>query len=215
MNKDVQKEISFIKTILKMTKVSYNYLSIFFIGIAILSFLRQVIYRLIYMVNKNSLLFNGSIHVAYVSILLLFYIYYYRKMTKSQNSDNMILLHIWGIVLIVHEFVSLFMINIVLVNITEVTSNYNIYVHCSFIIESTLTMIPIIIGVIITGIIIDDNLLKIYGFLLIIFYIISMYLFSLNNMQNVVFGIYNVVYIVSLVFIGIIFRYKYYKMKGN
>lgn len=215
MNEKVKKELSLIKTILEITQISFHDIAIFFIGTGLIFTIDLIALYFIRMTFKKLLVPYTILEALHFFVLVFFYIYCYNKLHKLQNRNNIFLLHTWGLTLIVCEFLSSFVSNILLTKLFILTEDYNIYATVSLIFSLCISIIPLAITVIITGIFINSMSIKIYGFLLMIFYILSFYLYYSRNINYDIYSLYDIVYIFTFLFLGLTFKLKNYRSNGD
>lgn len=174
MNKKTEQDIALIKTVLKNTRISCENLSNFFLSIFSIYLIKILLTKFAAYFVKEPIIYL-ILDVFYVGAFSLVIFVFYKRISRLQNIDNSFILKIWAMVLFISIIASYIIPNLILYKIGNFYGKYEIYNTVMIICRITLAIIPIIIGVIMTGIFIDNLYIRLCGIVLSTCYIILLY----------------------------------------
>lgn len=211
------KDLAIIKSTLGITQISFPIISKFFIGISIINILKILIYNIGMIFLNESIMFSSIIQLLYLFSLVIYYIYIKNRLKVLENINNNFLINMWSIMIIICAFLSWVIPNTMFTNIliSNVKIDMEIYVVLSQIFQLTLTLIPIIIGIVVMGLFLKNSFLYFIGCFLTAIYLLSFYLYYRLNINFNIFLLYNVIYSSIFLIIGIVLKLNKHKLFGD
>lgn len=217
MNDQVIKDLAIIKSTLGITQISFPIITKFFVGISIINIVKIIAYNIGTMILNESIIFNSLVPLLYLISLVIFYLNINKNLRLLKNINNNFLINMWSVIIIIFAFLSWIIPNTMFTNILVSKSKIDmeVYVIISQIFQLTLTIVPIIIGIVVMGLFLKNSFLNVIGSFLMVIYLLSFYLYYRLNIIFDIYLLYNIIYSSIFLVIGITLKLNKHKLFGD
>lgn len=160
-------EVNLIKKVIDRTQNDFSRIASFFISIGVINTVTYLMYVILFQIIKGMehvgysfwMLFRGLNYISVLGYVVLFFIYRH-KLKNRNNALSLSMINIWGTLLIGGEAFRIFFSA---VNFGE----QDVYFY-----QKTLTFLFPVIGWLVLGFVIQDNLIQRAAFLIVILYML-------------------------------------------
>lgn len=160
-------EVNLIKKVIDRTQNDFSRIASFFISIGVINTVTYLMYVILFQIIKGMehvgysfwMLFRGLNYISVSGYIVLFFIYRH-KLKNRNNALSLSMINIWGTLLIGGEAFRIFFSA---VNFGE----QDVYFY-----QKTLTFLFPVIGWLVLGFVIQDNLIQRAAFLIVILYML-------------------------------------------
>ena len=160
-------EVNLIKKVIDRTQNDFSRIASFFISIGVINTVTYLMYVILFQIIKGMehvgysfwMLFRGLNYISVLGYIVLFFIYR-RKLKNRNNALSLSMINIWGTLLIGGEAFRIFF------------SAVNFGKQDVYFYQKTLTFLFPVIGWLVLGFVIQDNLIQRAAFLIVILYML-------------------------------------------
>lgn len=160
-------EVNLIKKVIDRTQNDFSRIASFFISIGVINTVTYLMYVILFQIIKGMehvgysfwMLFRGLNYISVLGYIVLFFIYR-RKLKNRNNALSLSMINIWGTLLIGGEAFRIFF------------SAVNFGKQDVYFYQKTLTFLFPVVGCLVLGFVIQDNLIQRAAFLIVILYML-------------------------------------------
>ena len=160
-------EVNLIKKVIDRTQNDFSRIASFFISIGVINTVTYLMYVILFQIIKGMehvgysfwMLFRGLNYISVLGYIVLVFIYR-RKLKNRNNALSLSMINIWGTLLIGGEAFRIFF------------SAVNFGKQDVYFYQKTLTFLFPVIGCLVLGFVIQDNLIQRAAFLIVILYML-------------------------------------------
>lgn len=160
-------EVNLIKKVIDRTQNDFSRIASFFISIGVINTVTYLMYVILFQIIKGMehvgysfwMLFRGLNYISVSGYIVLFFIYRH-KLKNRNNALSLSMINIWGTLLIGGEAFRIFF------------SAVNFGKQDVYFYQKTLTFLFPVIGCLVLGFVIQDNLIQRAAFLIVILYML-------------------------------------------